>query len=171
MCHKARLIENKVRQCHRPLAGVDQLARATELCLRYNNEALLRCCVQEITNFLSRVGAIYSYRWGFELIDILFKVMDNSKTSLMIDNDIQQLVLRKLDETRDFYLKEKNLELHRWACFCLIAWYKKLQQSIVNLNSEIGLSFELEAEHQQGRAEKTEGVKAGFFTDGTPTLS
>lgn len=145
------------------LYAIDQLSRATELCLRYKKEDLLKQSIEEIADFLSGIGSIYSYRWVIEPSDILLKVMDNSKMNLMIDREITQLALRKLDEARDFWLKEKNLQLHRWVCSCLVAWNKKLQQPINDLNLEIGLSFELEAEHQQGRVEKTEGVKAGFL--------
>lgn len=144
-------------------ALISALSRAVELCLYYKQEDLLKQSIQEVTNFLSGVGSIYAYRWVIEPTDILLKVMNNSKMKSMIDNVKIQLALRKLNEAREFWLKEKNHQLHRWGCYCLVAWNKKLQQPIFDLNLEIGLSFELEAEHQQGRSEKTEGVKAAFL--------
>ncbi len=143
--------------------AIDQLSRATELCLCYKKEDMLKQSIEEIIRFLTGVGSIYVYRWVLEPTDILLTVMNSSKMKSMVDKDIIQLALRKLNEAREFWLKEKNYHLHLLVCYRLVTWNKKLQQPVADLNLEIGLSFELEAEHQQGRVEKTEGVKAGFL--------
>lgn len=145
------------------LCTLSSLSRAVELCLNYNNKGLLKKSIQGIIDFLSEVGRKYNYRWVIEPTDILLEVLSNSKMNSLVDGDITQLVLKKLNEAREFWLEEKNHHLHRWACYCLVAWNNKLKQPVNDLNLEIGLSFELESEHQQGRPEKTEGVKAGFL--------
>lgn len=67
---------------------------------------------------------------------------------------------------RENWLTCQNHLMHRYACDRLVAWKKKLcfsEDEIHKMELEIGLSFELEAEHQQGRLQKDEGVKAHFL--------
>lgn len=145
------------------LYTISSLSRAVELCLNYNNEDLLKKSIQGVSDFLSEIGQKYNYRWVIEPSDILLEILNHSKMNSLVDGDVIRLVLKKLNEAREFWLEEKKHQFHRWACYCLVAWNKKLKKPVNDLNLEIGLSFELEAEYQQGRIERTEGVKAGFL--------
>lgn len=145
---------------------ISAFSRSIELCLSFNNAELLRKSVIDIIEFIKDIGSTHDFRWILEPSEMLVEVLRNPRvTDTMNVTDID-LVMNKLDEARSNWLSNKNCHMHRAACENLIIWKKRnggTPEEIRVIEKEIGLSFEVEAEDQQGSTDKSEIVKAHFL--------
>ncbi|MBP2658120.1 MAG: hypothetical protein H6Q69_1152 [Firmicutes bacterium] len=145
---------------------INALSRSVELCLSFNNAELLQKTVDGIIEFIKDIGSAHDYRWILEPSEMLFGVIKNPRVANTMNTTVINLVMNKLDEARINWLSCKNYYMHRVACGNLIIWKKRnggTPEEINNLEKEIGLSFEMEAEDQPGRVDKSEIVKAHFL--------
>ena len=141
-------------------------SRSIELCLSFNNADLLQKTVNEIIEFIKNIGSIHDFRWILEQSEMLAEVLRNNRIVYTMNATDIELVMNKLDEARSYWLFNKNCLLHRTACEDLIIWKREncaAPEEIKVIEKEIGLSYEIEAEDQQGRTDKSEIVKAHFL--------
>ena len=141
-------------------------SRSIELCLSFNDADLLQKTVNEIIEFIKNIGSIHDFRWILEPSEMLAEVLRNNRIAYTMNTNDIELVMNKLDEARSYWLSNKNCLLHRAACEDLIIWKRQncaAPEEIKVIEKEIGLSYEIEAEDQQGRIDKREIVKAHFL--------
>lgn len=141
-------------------------SRSIELCLSFNDADLLQKTAKEIIEFIKDIGSVHDYRWILETSKMLAEVLKNKRIAYTMNATDIALVRRKLDEAKSYWLSNKNCHLHRAACEALIIWRRNnvaTPEEIKVIEKEIGLSYEIEAEDQQGRIDKSEIVKAHFL--------
>ncbi|MDQ0197077.1 DUF4209 domain-containing protein [Neobacillus ginsengisoli] len=147
-----------------PINCLEDSARAVFVSLQLKNKVM----IDECNNFLFELLLNFegsNLRWVLELAEIFHNILLSPLKS-SLDNDKRQLVLEKLEQARSYYWENKEHHLHRSVCGELIEWAKvnKMNEKItMKYIKEIGASYEEEAEHQQGREEKSEIVKASFL--------
>lgn len=141
-------------------------SRSIELCLSFNDADLLQNTVNEVIEFIKNIGSIHDFRWILEPSKMLAEVLRNKRIAYTMDATDIALVMSKLDEAKSYWLSNKNCHLHRAACEALIIWRRNngaTSEEIKAIEKEIGLSYEIEADEQQGRPDKSEIVKAHFL--------
>lgn len=147
-----------------PIMCLEDLARAVFVSLQLKNRHMIVQCNDFLFEVLNKLEG-RELRWVLEIAELIRQIVLSSLES-SVDNDQRQVVLSKLEQARTYYWDNKEHHLHRSVCEELIEWGKaiKMDKSLtLNYLKEIGASFEAEAEHQQGRTEQSELVKATFL--------
>ena len=144
---------------------ISALARLVEVSLLMGNEEKLKEAVHSILSQLTEWNNKTEYRGTFELSKLLRAIL-NSKFKEIVSGEFLIFMIEVLENARKKYLEEKEYHFHRMFCEELIE-YRKLNlvslEQEGKLQLEIGKSFELESENQQGRQDKSLMVKAHFL--------
>lgn len=144
---------------------ISAVGRLVEVSLLMGNEEKLNEAVHLIFSVLTEWNRKAEYRWTFELSKILRTVL-SSKFKEIVPEEFSAFIIEVLENVRKKYLEEKEYHFHRMFCEELIE-YRKLNlislEQEGGLQLEIGKSYELESENQQGRQNKSLMVKAHFL--------
>lgn len=144
---------------------ISAISRLVEVSLLMGNEEKLTEAIELIYSRLIQWNEKLEYRWTFELSKLL-RVVLKTKFKHVISETLSNFILEVLENARNKYFTEKEYHFHKMFCEELIEYRKvKLISSerVEELLLEIGLSYELEADYQQGREEKSLMVKAHFL--------
>lgn len=142
------------------------ISRAVEVSLSFKMQAEIVNIIEHIMEQIGLMTEKSSFRWMLELSEIIREIYGNKQCqSLINDNNIDKC-LTTLESSKEYFWTNKNHSLHRAFCEELVVWKKILknpEQDIKKYLLEIGNSFEVEAEEQQGREEKSALVSAHFL--------
>ncbi|MGO4185337.1 DUF4209 domain-containing protein [Paenibacillus sp. TAF43_2] len=144
--------------------GLADFARAASISLQFNNKDLLQLTIDAIFTMLVALNG-NELRWILEISEIIREVI-TSRMASSLNEEQRHNVFHKLEEARIHYWSNQEYHLHRSFCEELINWTKANrgnEAKITEYLKEIGDSYELEAEHQQGRENKSELAKAHFY--------
>lgn len=147
------------------LQYISAVARLVEVSLLIGDEEKLKEAVRLISTILTESNSKAEYRWTFELSKIL-RIISGSKFKEIVPEEFLAFIIEVLENARKKYFAEKDYHFHRMFCGELIKYRKfnliSLEQ-VAGFQLEIGKSYELESENQQGRQNKSLMVKAHFL--------
>ncbi|WP_210125796.1 DUF4209 domain-containing protein [Staphylococcus sp. GDY8P126P] len=141
------------------------LARLVEVSLLMGDRERLKKAVELIYLQISEFGDNNEYSGLYELSKITREILKSKHKKIILEGHSNKIIIA-LENAIKNYFEDKNYHLHRIFCEELIK-YKKFSLissgRISELQKEIGKSYELEAEYQQGRKNKSLLVKAYFL--------
>ncbi|PCF86322.1 DUF4209 domain-containing protein [Staphylococcus intermedius] len=141
------------------------LARLVEVSLLMGDKEKLKNAVELIYLQISKLDDNNEHRWLYELSKLTREILKSTHKKI-ISEDHSNKIIDVLENAIKNYFEAKNYHLHRIFCEELIQ-YRKFSlissERISELQKEIGESYELEAEYQQGRENKSLLVKAKFL--------
>ncbi|WP_422404726.1 DUF4209 domain-containing protein [Mammaliicoccus sp. JADD-157] len=144
---------------------ISVLARLVEVSLLMRDREKLKKAVELMYLQISEFDNNNEYRWLYALSKLTREIL-NSKHKKIILVSHSNKIINVLENTIKNYFEDKNYHLHRILCEELIQYGKFSLISIERISAlqkEIGKSYELEAEHQQERKNKSLLVKASFL--------
>lgn len=145
------------------IQGLEDVARAFQVSLLLRNKLMVDQCNQFLLGFLSSIEGS-NVRWVLEPSKI-FRSVATGPMADSLDSEKQKVVLEKLESARRYYWDNQEHHLYRSVCKELIEWAKVNEKDYTEYLKEIGASYEAEAEHQQGREQKSELVRAHFLEE------
>ena len=154
-----------IAECHAkhskpfPLGALYCYDRVAFIAISMGNTEMAKTVIEALTKFLQDLKHGEKERWMIEVSGILHGLVKS-----LVDNDVQSDVSKickdELRKAKDYFWQKPDHNLHRSICQELIKWESECTQ---DLRREIGRSYEAEAEHQQGRKEKSGLVAAHFY--------
>ncbi|MDD9783130.1 DUF4209 domain-containing protein [Priestia megaterium] len=148
------------------LSSIEDFARAVNVSLHFNNKELVNKSITSLFNIFLILPEKES-RWFLEASKIARQVI-SGRMKEIVNEETRKNIYEKLEQGREFFWNCQEHHLHRVFCEELIQWVKANKidpKKIEDYLRGIGDSYEAESEHQQGRAEKTELVKAHFLEE------
>lgn len=141
------------------------VARLVEVSFLMKNRENLKKAVELIYQQINGYDKCKDYKWFYDLSKLIREILD-SEHKEMISESNSNKIINVLEKVTKKYFEDKNYDLHRRFCKELIR-YSKLNLITLEKKNElqinVGKSFELEAEYQQGRKNKSLLVKALFL--------
>ncbi|AID41460.1 DUF4209 domain-containing protein [Staphylococcus xylosus] len=141
------------------------ISRLVEVSLLMKNQEKLKQAIELIYLRINELDKQNEYS-GVNVLSKLVRKILNSKHNDMISKSYLNESIKVLEKVTKKYFEDKNYDLYRRICKELIK-YRKFSfisiERISELQKEIGKSYELEAEYQQGRQNKSLLVKASFL--------
>ncbi|MDO6573617.1 uncharacterized protein DUF4209 [Staphylococcus pasteuri] len=144
---------------------ISVLSRLVEVSLLMENREKLEKAVELIYLKISEFDDNNEYGWLYELSKLIREIL-KSKYKKMILEDHSNKIIDVLENAINNCFEDKNYHQHRMFCEELIQYRKSSlisSERMSELQKEIGESYELEAEYQQGRENKSLLVKARFL--------
>ncbi|WP_419792120.1 DUF4209 domain-containing protein [Staphylococcus chromogenes] len=141
------------------------LARLVEVSLLIGDREKLKKAVELIYLYISEFDDNNEYNCLYELSKLTREIL-KSKYKKIISDIHSNKIIMLLESAIKNNFEDKNYQLHRVLCKELIQYKKSgliSSERINELQREIGKSYELEAEYQQGRKNKSLLVKALFL--------
>ncbi|WP_436950436.1 DUF4209 domain-containing protein [Staphylococcus xylosus] len=141
------------------------ISRLVEVSLLMKNQEKLKQAIELIYLRINELDKQNEYS-GVNVLSKLVRKILNSKHNDMISKSYLNEIIKVLEKVTKKYFEDKNYDLYRRICKELIK-YRKFNlisnERISRLEEEIGKSYELEAEYQQGRKDKSLLLKAHFL--------
>lgn len=141
------------------------ISRLVEVSLLMKNQEKLKQAIELIYLRINELDKQNEYS-GVDVLSKLVRKILNSKHNDMISKSYLNEIIKVLEKVTKKYFEDKNYDLYRRICKELIK-YRKFNlisnERISRLEEEIGKSYELEAEYQQGRKDKSLLLKAHFL--------
>ncbi|RIN28719.1 DUF4209 domain-containing protein, partial [Staphylococcus succinus] len=141
------------------------LARLVEVSLLMGDMEKLKKAIELMYLQISEFDDNNEYRWLYELSKLTREILNSNQKKIILEGHSNKIIV-VLENAIKNYFEDKNYHLHRIFCEELIQ-YRKFSlisiERISELKKEIGKSYELEAEYQQGRKNKSLLVKASFL--------
>lgn len=153
---------NNVTEC---LNYISKLSRAVNISTSYGMNEKISILEDNINDIISKFVEVKSYRWILDISQQLRYLCYNKKNKRISQDSINSII-DILKICKEFYKKERNMNLHQAFCYEFYEWVKREDRSdsrIKQVLLEIGQAFEDEAEYQGGREEKSYLVKAHFL--------
>lgn len=141
------------------------MARMIEVSQLMNNKEKLKESIESIDLRIIEWNNEAQYGWIIKLSELLREVL-NKKHSKLVPKDAQNHIVNVLRSAKKKIFNTKEYELYRLVCTELVHYHKFNLISSTDkrdLQLEIGESYELEGEYQQGRENKSLGVKALYL--------
>jgi hypothetical protein len=144
------------------VGALHALDRATVVGLSMKNTNSLTLVCDKANELLGLLQSSGKHRWSLEVSELL-RAVKKGPVSDLVSAGLENRMITVLQEAMQMFLDNKNYHLCRTFCTELMAWRKIRHEPYRSLEEEIGQSFEHEAEHQQGREEKSALVRAHFL--------
>lgn len=162
------LVSSLVYICEHYRAGSNYnsaISRLVEVSLLMKNQEKLKKAIELIYLRINELDKQNEYS-GIGILSKLVRKIQDSRHNDLISNSYLNEIIKVLEKVTKKYFEDKNYDLHRRICKELIK-YRNFSlisnERISSLEEEIGKSYELEAEYQQGRKDKSLLVKAHFL--------
>ncbi|MFI3547289.1 DUF4209 domain-containing protein [Mammaliicoccus sciuri] len=141
------------------------ISRLVEVSLLMGNKKELKKAVELIYLKINEFGDNNVYRRVYELSQLTREILKSNHKKIIIKEYSNKIII-VLEKAIKNYFEDKDYQSHIMFCEELIQ-YRKFSlissERIYELEKEIGKSYELEAEYQQGRKDKSLLVKAHFL--------
>src|SRR5699024_1412706 len=139
--------------------------RLVEVSLLMGNKKELKKAVELIYLKINEFDDNNEYRRVYELSQLTREILKSNHKKIIIEEYSNKIII-VLEKAIKNYFEDKDYQSHIMFCEELIQ-YRKFSlissERINELEKEIGKSYELEAEYQQGRKDKSLLVKAHFL--------
>ncbi|MCD8898577.1 DUF4209 domain-containing protein [Mammaliicoccus sciuri] len=141
------------------------ISRLVEVSLLMGNKKELKKAVELIYLKINEFDDNNVYRRVYELSQLTREILKSNHKKIIIKEYSNKIII-VLEKAIKNYFEDKDYQSHIMFCEELIQ-YRKFSlissERINELEKEIGKSYELEAEYQQGRKDKSLLVKAHFL--------
>ncbi|MEW7701349.1 DUF4209 domain-containing protein [Staphylococcus aureus] len=141
------------------------LARLVEVSLLMGDREKLEKAIELIYLKMDEFDYNNEYSYVYELSKLIREILKSKHKKIILENHLNKIII-VLEKAIKNNFKDKNYYLHRVFCEEL-SQYRKFDlissERRSELKKEIGKSYELEAEYQQGRNNKSLLVKANFL--------
>ncbi|HDA1006805.1 DUF4209 domain-containing protein [Staphylococcus coagulans] len=141
------------------------LARLVEVSLLMGDREKLEKAIELIYLKMDEFDYNNEYSYVYELSKLIREILKSKHKKIILENHLNKIII-VLEKTIKNNFEDKNYYLHRVFCEEL-SQYRKFDlissERRSELKKEIGKSYELEAEYQQGRNNKSLLVKANFL--------
>ena len=141
------------------------ISRLVEVSLLMGNKKELKKAVELIYLKINEFDNNNEYRRVYELSELTREILKSKHKKIILENHLNKIII-VLEKAIKNNFEDKNYCLHRAFCEEL-SQYRKFDlissERRSELKKEIGKSYELEAEYQQGRKDKSLLVKAHFL--------
>ncbi|WP_416471912.1 DUF4209 domain-containing protein [Staphylococcus aureus] len=141
------------------------LARLVEVSLLMGDREKLEKAIELIYLKMDEFDYNNEYSYVYELSKLIREILKSKHKKIILENHLNKIII-VLEKAIKNNFEDKNYYLHRVFCEEL-SQYRKFDlissERRSELKKEIGKSYELEAEHQQGRNNKSLLVKANFL--------
>ncbi|EGQ3663573.1 DUF4209 domain-containing protein [Staphylococcus pseudintermedius] len=141
------------------------ISRLVEVSLLMGNKKELKKAVELIYLKINEFDDNNEYRKVYELSQLTREILKSKHKKIIIEEYSNKIIIA-LEKAIKNYFEDKDYQSHIMFCEELIQ-YRKFSlissERINELEKEIGKSYELEAEYQQGRKDKSLLVKAYFL--------
>lgn len=141
------------------------ISRLVEVSLLMGNKKKLQKAVEFIYLKINEFDDNNEYRWVYELSKLTREILKSNHKKIILEEYSNKIII-VLENAIKNYFEDKDYNNYIMFCEELIQ-YRKLSlissERISELKKEIGKSYELEAEYQQGRKDKNLLVKAHFL--------
>lgn len=145
--------------------SIQSLSGALELSLLFKNDTYIKSCVGHIYNAMETLSRKEQYD-GFLLS--IFKMLLVLYKKGYVDEEHSKNIIKELEVATKWCFENRKFLIYHSFCNNLIEWKISINPkdaSIRDLYLEQGKAYEIEADFQQGRSDKSEFVKAGFLED------
>ncbi|MCF7622526.1 MULTISPECIES: DUF4209 domain-containing protein [Bacillaceae] len=146
---------------------LEDMARVIQVALKMKNEQYAKRIEEHVVNQIKEFDESQEYSWVLEIAK-LYRVIEESPLTSIIQEENKVYCYEILDKSRQYFIQNKKHYIHRYFCKELMEWskiLKKNEETRKKYSLEIGMSYEEEAEHQQGRQDKSSIVKAHFLEE------
>ncbi|HDE9869638.1 TPA: DUF4209 domain-containing protein [Staphylococcus aureus] len=141
------------------------LARLVEVSLLMGDREKLEKAIELIYLKMDEFDYNNEYSYVYELSKLIREILKFKHKKIILENHLNKIII-VLEKAIKNNFEDKNYYLHRVFCEEL-SQYRKFDlissERRSELKKEIGKSYELEAEYQQGRNNKSLLVKANFL--------
>ncbi|HDG3932778.1 TPA: DUF4209 domain-containing protein [Staphylococcus aureus] len=141
------------------------LARLVEVSLLMGDREKLEKAIELIYLKMDEFDYNNEYSYVYELSKLIREILKSKHKKIILENHLNKIII-VLEKAIKNNFEDKNYYLHRVFCEEL-SQYRKFDlissERRSELKKEIGKSYELEAEYQQGRNYKSLLVKANFL--------
>ncbi|HDJ1930048.1 TPA: DUF4209 domain-containing protein, partial [Staphylococcus aureus] len=141
------------------------LARLVEVSLLMGDREKLEKAIELIYLKMDEFDYNNEYSYVYELSKLIREILKSKHKKIILENHLNKIII-VLEKAIKNNFEDKNYYLHRVFCEEL-SQYRKFDlissERRSELKKEIGKSYELEAEYQQGRNNKSLLVKANFL--------
>ncbi|HHQ5149972.1 TPA: DUF4209 domain-containing protein [Staphylococcus aureus] len=141
------------------------LARLVEVSLLMGDREKLEKAIELIYLKMDEFDYNNEYSYVYELSKLIREILKSKHKKIILENHLNKIII-VLEKAIKNNFEDKNYYLHRVFCEEL-SQYRKFDlissERRSELKKEIGKSYELEAEYQQGRNNKSLFVKANFL--------
>lgn len=141
------------------------LARLVEVSLLMGDREKLEKAIELIYLKMDEFDYNNEYSCVYELSKLIREILKSKHKKIILENHLNKIII-VLEKAIKNNFEDKNYYLHRVFCEEL-SQYRKFDlissERRSELKKEIGKSYELEAEYQQGRNNKSLLVKANFL--------
>ncbi len=141
------------------------LARLVEVSLLMGDREKLEKAIELIYLKMDEFDYNNEYSYVYELSKLIREILKSKHKKIILENHLNKIII-VLEKAIKNNFEDKNYYLHRVFCEEL-SQYRKFylisSERRSELKKEIGKSYELEAEYQQGRNNKSLLVKANFL--------
>ncbi|HDF7027509.1 TPA: DUF4209 domain-containing protein [Staphylococcus aureus] len=141
------------------------LARLVEVSLLMGDREKLEKAIELIYLKMDEFDYNNEYSYVYELSKLIREILKYKHKKIILENHLNKIII-VLEKAIKNNFEDKNYYLHRVFCEEL-SQYRKFDlissERRSELKKEIGKSYELEAEYQQGRNNKSLLVKANFL--------
>lgn len=141
------------------------LARLVEVSLLMGDREKLEKAIELIYLKMDEFDYNNEYSYVYELSKLIREILKSRHKKIILENHLNKIII-VLEKAIKNNFEDKNYYLHRVFCEEL-SQYRKFDlissERRSELKKEIGKSYELEAEYQQGRNNKSLLVKANFL--------
>ena len=141
------------------------ISRLVEVSLLMGNKKELKKAVELIYLKINEFDNNNEYRRVYELSELTREILKSNHKKIILEEYSNKIII-VLEKAIKKYFEDKDYQSHIIFCEELIQ-YRRFSlissEKINELEKEIGKSYELEAEYQQGRKDKSLLVKAHFL--------
>ncbi|MFH6501021.1 DUF4209 domain-containing protein [Staphylococcus aureus] len=141
------------------------LARLVEVSLLMGDREKLEKAIELIYLKMDEFDYNNEYSYVYELSKLIREILKSKHKKIILENHLNKIII-VLEKAIKNNFEDENYYLHRVFCEEL-SQYRKFDlissERRSELKKEIGKSYELEAEYQQGRNNKSLLVKANFL--------
>ncbi|PPJ91630.1 DUF4209 domain-containing protein, partial [Staphylococcus aureus] len=141
------------------------LARLVEVSLLMGDREKLEKAIELIYLKMDEFDYNNEYSYVYELSKLIREILKSKHKKIILENHLNKIII-VLEKAIKNNFEDKNYYLHRVFCEEL-SQYRKFDlissERRSELKKEIGKSYELEVEYQQGRNNKSLLVKANFL--------
>lgn len=132
--------------------------------IEINQPKLMKEVIEYTITILEHFNVNNYERYTLEIIESINKYYGNLAFKSLVQ-EYSSMIIFEFEKSKSKYFKNRNYHLYRIFCEEMINLYKLSNMETEHLKYEIGLSFHLEAINQQGRAIKSNHVKAHFLEE------
>lgn len=142
-----------------------KISRLVDISVRFNKKDVMKKSEEILISESEKLAEDKTYRWILEIAQLLMYLCYYKKEKRIEQATIDRII-NQLQLAREYFIQNNETVMYQHFSWELLNWYKAekyAKEDVLNILLDIGKAYELEAEYQGGREEKSNLVRAHFL--------